>query len=487
MAPEPPAGIVWPESTDEVVQIVERAAREGTPIVPFGAGSGVCGGVLPTDRTIVIDLKRMHRWRNLDRAAPSLDVEAGQLGLPLEEDLNRRGFTLGHFPSSILCSTVGGWIAGRSAGQCSGYYGKIEDMVLDAECVTGAGEVLRIARRDTGPSLLPIVMGSEGVLAIITSSTLRLHPAPKTRTFTAWTFDTTEAGWEAMRAIFQAGLRPAVCRLYDPFDAFLARMGPVRAKRKAKAKKASDAAPGAGTRALHALLRHPKAFNSLLDARLTGRALGGAMVVCLFESHDESATDDVRQADAIARASGAKPAGEAPARRWFEHRYSISYRQAPTLRSGLFVDTIEVAAPWSKLGALYHGVREALGESVFVMAHLSHAYPDGCCIYFSFAGTAGDGRDVGWDAACERVYDATWKRALDAAIDSGGVLAHHHGVGRSKAPKMGKELGVGVDVVRSIKQAFDPHGILNPGNLIPPLSPDPYVPRAHAGAEGGSA
>ena len=194
-----PAGIVWPTSTEEVASIVRWAVATGTPIVPFGAGSGVCAGVLPHDCIIVMDLKRMSRWRALDTAARTLDVEAGQMGLPLEEDLNRRGFTLGHFPSSILCSTVGGWVAARSAGQCSGLYGKIEDMVLALECVTGTGEVVTLRHRTSGPNLIPLVIGSEGTMAIVTSATLRLHRKPTARAFAGFSFPTTEHGWEAMR------------------------------------------------------------------------------------------------------------------------------------------------------------------------------------------------------------------------------------------------------------------------------------------------
>ncbi|HEY3668844.1 MAG TPA: FAD-dependent oxidoreductase, partial [Polyangiaceae bacterium] len=135
-----PAAVVWPERAEQVSQLVELGRTQGFRVVPFGAGSGVCAGVLPHDKIIVMDLKKMSRWRSLDTHARTLDVEAGQMGLPLEEDLNRRGLTAGHFPSSILCSTVGGWVAARSAGQCSGMYGKIEDMVLALECVTGRGE-----------------------------------------------------------------------------------------------------------------------------------------------------------------------------------------------------------------------------------------------------------------------------------------------------------------------------------------------------------
>ena len=200
-----PALVVWPRDTAEVAAVVRFCAEEGAPLVPFGAGSGVCGGVLPDPRTVVLDLKRMERWRKLDPEAPTLEVEAGALGIRLEEDLEARGFTAGHFPSSILCSTSGGWVAARGAGQCSGRYGKIEDMVASLECVVGRGEVVRFDRRVHGPDLTPLFIGSEGVLGVITSVTLRLHPAPPARAFGAFSFPGVEAGWSAMRDMFQAG------------------------------------------------------------------------------------------------------------------------------------------------------------------------------------------------------------------------------------------------------------------------------------------
>jgi len=464
VAENKPGAIVWPESTEDVRVIVEWAARTKTPIVPFGAGSGVCAGILPSDDVVVVDMKRMNRWRSLDAGGPLLDVEAGVMGLPLEEKLNRRGYTLGHFPSSILCSTVGGWVAARSAGQNSGYYGKIEDMVAGLECVTGTGEIVQFHRRQAGPDLTPLVIGSEGTLAIVTSATLRLHPAPTARGFGAWTFPTTESGWSAMRELFQSGLRPAVCRLYDPFDAMLARRGAVKREKTSSSAKS----PGMGAAALRRLLQSPETFNSLLESSAGARALGGALLVVIFEGEGVKPHREIEEAQRMLARIGGTYEGEGPARRWLEHRYSISYRQAPVIASGLFLDTMEVAASWSNLGALYDGVRHAMGEHVFVMAHLSHAYPDGCCIYFSFAGSARSGVKKGeWDASCESVYDATWRAALDAAVASGGTLAHHHGVGRSKAPRLGSELGKGVDIVRALQRAFDPHGILNPGSLLP--------------------
>ncbi len=478
-----PGAIAWPTSTDDVARVVRWARTRGVPIVPFGAGSGVCGGVLPSEDVLVLDLKRMGRVRAIDRSAPMVDAEAGCMGLPLEESLERAGFTLGHFPSSILCSTVGGWLAARSAGQCSGAYGKIEDMAVAVECVTGSGDVVELRRRCSAPDLVPLVVGSEGTMAIVTRAKLRLHPAPERRAFGAWSFASTAAGWTALRELFQSGLRPAVARLYDPFDAALARRG--SSTRRAP----SCGAPGLGAVALRALLRHPRAFNALLHSQVAAQALGGALLVVVFEgsgrghvSGSAGAPSELggpdralEEARRIVESGGAAWEGDEPARRWFDHRYAVSYRQAPIFANGAFVDTMEVAAPWSRLGAVYDAVRRALGTHAFVMAHFSHAYPDGCCIYFSFAGAAETtrGRDGDWDRACEARYDRAWTSALAAAVDAGATLAHHHGVGRSKAPRLSSELGAGVDVVRALQRAFDPAGILNPGNLVGPRPPGP--------------
>ncbi len=460
VAAHAPAGVVWPQTTDDVARLVRFAVKHGVALVPFGAGSGVCAAVLPTPQTLVIDLKRMGKIRELDRDRRTVTVEAGHMGLPLEEALERANLTLGHFPSSILCSTVGGWIAARSAGQASGLYGKIEDMVVALECVTGRGDVVRLVHRPHGPTLVPIVIGSEGTLAIVTAAKLRLHPAPTMRGFASWSMPSMSAGWSAMREMFQAGLRPAVLRLYDPFDSMLAQQSRSRSKR------ARSNEPGRGIRALRSLLARPRLFNELLDGQLATRVMGGALLVAIFDGQDDAVFSDVEKARAIAERGGGVHEGEGPARKWLLHRYAVSYRQSPLFAQGLFVDTMEVAATWSRLGGLYDGVRRAIGEQAFVMAHLSHAYPDGCCIYFSFAGAAKPGGGE-WDEACEARYDEIWRAALGAAIDAGGTLAHHHGVGRSKAPRLGDELGSGLDVQRALKRAFDPHGILNPGSLLP--------------------
>ncbi len=454
-----PAAIVWPESTEEVARIVAKCAAEGIPIAPFGAGSGVCGGTLPDARTVVLDLKRMSKVRKLSADPRVVDVEAGAMGIRLEEDLAAQGHTLGHFPSSILCSTVGGWVAARSAGQCSGYYGKIEDMVVSLECVIGKGEIVKLSRRVSGPDLTPLIIGSEGILGVVTAAELRLHASPTERSFGAFSFPTVEAGWEAMRTLFQAGVRPAVARLYDAFDSFMAKRGAVK---KGGGKRSGGTVGGRDLKgfALRTVLRAPSLMNGVIDA-VGEKAFGGAMLVVVFEGDAERGRADLARVANIAERQGAKAMGEGPARHWFSHRYAVSYRQAPVFMAGAFSDTMEVAAPWSRLGELYRSVRRAMSRHVFVMAHLSHAYPDGCSIYFTFAGSA-KSRD-----AAEKLYDATWNDAMEAVVAAGGTLSHHHGVGRSKAPKLGLELGLGVEVVRAIARVIDPAGIFNPGNLLP--------------------
>jgi alkyldihydroxyacetonephosphate synthase len=465
-APKPPAVVVWPETTEQVAAVVRFAAARGIPVVPFGAGSGVCGGVAPAPTSIVIDVKRMRAIRALDEARLRVTAQAGILGQILEDRLAERGYTLGHFPSSIQCSTLGGWLAARSAGQCSGRYGKIEDMVRGLSFVDGTGTVhaLDVDGRGEhgGRDLIPLIVGSEGILGVITEATCRIAPAPVSRRFASYIFDETEHGVDAIRAIYQSGLRPAVARLYDPFDTLVARRGQKHARNEGRVDASSAphaARPGLGAAILTRALRIPGAFNALVEA-LPGRALGGAMLVLIWEDDAAIADAEAREAAMLCAAAGGRDRGEGPARRWLLHRHSVSYRQSPLVAMGAFVDTMEVASTWDRLLPMYHAVRRALSPMVFVMAHFSHAYPDGGSIYFTFAGSARD------DDEAIRKYDAAWAAALRAAVDAGGTLSHHHGVGRNKAPAMLREQGAAVDVVRRLKTLLDPVGILNPGALI---------------------
>jgi len=454
--PEPrgPSVIVWPEAVTHVVALVDWARERGVALVPFGAGSGVCGGATPLRESVVVDLKRFatHTLRD----GPELDVGAGALGITLEERLLEAGYTTGHYPSSILCSTVGGWVAARGAGQCSGRYGKIEDMVTRLEVVLGTGEVVNASSRTRAMDLLPLFVGSEGTLGIITRVGLRLHPAPRARAYSAHSFASIEDGIETLRALFQQGLRPAVARLYDPLDSAL--LAPDNDARK---KGHPPRQLGFKSAALRALL-HVPAFAARAMAVAEQGPMSRVTLVLVHEGDEAAVAREAREATALCSARRGTPLGEGPARAWYHHRYHVSYRQAPQFRAGLFIDTMEVSARWSHLPSVYHAVKRALGEHVLVMAHLSHSYPDGGSIYFTFAGTDHAGK------SSLEVYDKAWRVALSAAQGSGASLSHHHGVGRSKAPRLGEELGSALAVQRALKAAWDPSGVLNPDVLLPP-------------------
>lgn len=496
-SPTQPHAVVWPEHVREVVAVVKLAREQRIPIVPYGGGSGVCGGAVPLFGGITIDTKRMQQLRTVHGAELLCDVEAGLSGERFERELARRGYTFGHFPSSIYCSTVGGWLATRAAGQLSTKYGKVEDRCAGLTVVTGRGEVIETdgpSRALRGPSWTQLLLGSEGTLGVITSARLRLSPAPQLRVFRGFEVDDVTTGVAAIRRVLQKGLRPAVVRLYDELDTLINSFShhDTEAEDEAEAERVvAGPRPPVETGALPAWPGPPREPDDGVVARLVAFAKGkhlrrDAMHAALGQSQLVNRLVGT-VAEKIARrgcrliiglegarirteveaaltfheleAAGARDQGEDPGWAWLRHRYAVSYRMSPVFRAGAFVDTMEVASSWERLMDLYHSVRTAIGRHAVVMAHFSHAYPDGCSIYFTFAGTAED------PGAAERLYDVIWREGLDAATRVGGTISHHHGVGLLKAPFMAGEHREAMAIFEAAKTALDPDGILNPGKM----------------------
>ncbi|MSP62495.1 MAG: FAD-binding oxidoreductase [Myxococcales bacterium] len=478
----PPDVVVWPTSTAEVQAIVRLAVENRVPIVPFGAGSGVCGGTLPLAGGMVVDLKRMRRLVNLDRASLTATFEAGILGEHLEHELARRGYTLGHFPSSIMCSTLGGWLAARSAGQCSTRYGKIEDMVRSVELVTGTGEVIdTTGSHGLGADFDQLLIGSEGTLGIFTRAVVAIRPAPEARILRGFSMPRVAAGCEAIRRVMQRGLRPSVVRLYDEIDTLMARSSAAKEEKAAAESEDPEERAVAGWlgllgseqgkrmrdglrrrlvgAALGASVGRMRVLNRAADALLP-RLSGGCLLIVGCEGDRPLAEAEARATFREIERAGGKDLGPGPGERWLRHRYDVSFKLSKMFQAGAFADTMEVAVSWDRLLDLYRAVREALAPLCFVMAHFSHAYADGCSIYFSFAAAAGDDQ-----ALAEERYDAIWRTALAASTSVGATISHHHGVGLSKAAYMPAEHGESMAIFRALKRVLDPHGILNPGKM----------------------
>lgn len=449
--------IVWPESTSQVQSLIKLANNESMPIVPFGGGSGVCGGTLPVKGGMVVDVKRMRTLLKVDAENLLATAQAGMMSMHMEDELQRKGFTLSHYPSSIICASFGGCLAARSAGQTSSRYEKMEDMVRSVEFISGRGDIIRTRdmTNQNGIDLNQLFVGSEGTLGIFTEGTVRVYPYPKKREFQGFEFKNMQSAMEAMRRVMQAGLKPAVMRLYDELDTALVM----------KAKSSKD--HNNQTQKIASLAKDFIKFNSVkfgLNApKLLNKAfnlLNGCGLVTMHEGDPFIVNEEKKITREICLAVGAKELGDGPGKHWFQHRYSVSYNTSKLFHAGLFLDTIEVATTWDKIYHLYEEMRKTIAPHAMIMAHLSHAYTDGGALYFTFvAPLKGRKKSI-------ELYNKIWTSALETLTRLGAVISHHHGIGRLKMKFMADEWGEGLELFKKFKDFYDPNGIMNPGKLV---------------------
>jgi alkyldihydroxyacetonephosphate synthase len=421
--PALPAAVAQPSTTADVAAVVRVCNEARVPVTAAAGRSGVCGAAVPVFGGVVLDTTAMSGVDDIDPTSLLVTVRPGTFGDALEGVLREAGLTLGHWPQSIELSTVGGWLACRSAGQYSTRYGKVEDMAAGLEVVLADGSTVHTGgggpRAATGPDLTQVFVGSEGTLGVITSATLRAHPAPAAERRAAFGFAAFAAGLDACRRILRRGARPAVVRLYDA----------------AESARSFDMS----TNVLIVLDEG--------DPAIVGTTMGMVADEC----------------------AGATVLDDALVGRWLAHRNDTSALGA-LVAAGVLVDTIEVAARWAALPGLYDDAIAALGAVdgvIAATAHQSHAYTDGACLYFTWAARPQD----------DSLYVRAWDAVMGATIAHGGAISHHHGVGINRGRFMREALGPGAfGLLRALKTALDPAGILNPGKLgLPsPFGPPPW-------------
>ena len=432
--PARPAVVVRPTTAAEVADVVAACNEARVPVTAAGGRSGVSGGSVPVFGGVSLDLCGLAGVVAVDDPSLLVTVRAGTNGAALDAELRAaHGLTLGHRPQSIALSTVGGWLACRSAGQYSTRYGKVEDMVVDLEVALADGRLIRTGapgpRSATGPDLSQVFVGSEGTLGVITEAVLRAAPVAPAQRRAAFGFASFAEGLDACRRILRRGATPAVLRLYDEIESARALAVDGRA----------------------ALIVLDEAEPPLADAvlHLVGEECAGA------ERLDDALVD-----------------------RWLEHRDDVS-GLGGLLAAGMVVDTCEVAAPWSALERVYRkavAALEAVPGTLVASAHQSHAYRDGACLYFTFAGRR-DGVDAeGAGLAGDAYYREAWDAVLAAVQAAGGSLSHHHGIGLNRARHLAGAKGEAFATLVALKTALDPNGILNPGKLgLPsPWGPPPW-------------
>ena len=412
--------VVRPKTTAQVSTTLAWAQRTHTPIVPFGLGSGVCGAIQAQGGQIVLDMSGMNQLLELNETSLTVVAQPGVRGSDFENALAAQGYTMGHFPQSIELSTLGGWCSTRAAGQFSTLYGNIEDMLIGCEVVVPGGCVWRLpatVRSSIGPDLKSIFLGSEGTLGVFTELTFRIHPAPERRSGLSFRLPDLRTGIEILRRVMRVGWRPAVTRLYDA-----------------------------------------------IEAGRNFRVQCQGAPVLLFLSEGPAALVDAEMAAiaTIASEQAATPLGPDPVDSWMQHRNNVPDIKA-LIDQGLVVDTIEVAAGWDRISELFETVCAegvTVPGMIAMSGHVSHCYTQGANIYFTFVAAESD------PARGIALYDRVWSLTMRHTRRVGGTIAHHHGIGRVRKTWLGEELGASVELIRRVKRAIDPQGIMNPGVLV---------------------
>jgi alkyldihydroxyacetonephosphate synthase len=432
-----PDVVAYPRTEEEVAAVLDWAGSARASVTPFGGGSSVVGGVEPRRDTVrraavTVDLRELGRVLEIDKTSRAACIEAGAFGPALEAQLKPHGLTLRHFPQSFECSTLGGWIATRSGGHFATLYTHIDDLVESLHAVTPAGviETRRLPGSGAGPSPDRLLIGSEGILGIITRAWMRLQDRPKFRAGGAVRFADFFAAARALRAVSQAGLYPANCRILDPQEAFN-----------------------------------------------TGAADGAAAIMVLaFESADHPLEPWMARAlECCADHGGTPERTDTPdahrqgaAEAWRTAFIRMPYARERTIERGIIHDTFETAITWDRFEGFHDRVKaaaeraitEATGRNGQVTCRCTHVYPDGPAPYFTFHAAGRHGElAVQWNI----IKSA----GLDAVLANGGTVTHHHAVGRDHRPWYDRQRPpLFAAALKAAKATMDPQGLLNPGVLI---------------------
>ncbi|ELX09597.1 alkyldihydroxyacetonephosphate synthase EapA [Janthinobacterium sp. HH01] len=443
-----PDGVAYPESPEQVRELIDYARQFGVALIPQGGGTSVAGHLTApagAQPVLSVNLTRLRQLHYLDTESQLATFGAGVFGPDLEAQLRARGYTLGHFPQSFEYSTLGGWVVTRSSGQQSLRYGRIEQMFRGGKVETPAGtlDIPTFPASAAGTDLREMVLGSEGRLGILTEATVRVTPLPEYEAFHAVFFPSWDAAETAVRQVVQAGLSLSMLRLSNPLE----------------------------TTTMLALAGHKKLI-SALERYLSWRGCkdGKCMLMIGVSGRKAAAKAALRDALVLVAPQGGVHIGRKMGDKWKQNRFRNVYLRNAAWQHGYAIDTVETAVDWPRVGTMMQAVEAAAadalaqyGEKVHAYTHLSHLYAQGASVYSTFVyRLAGDYEQ---DLARWR----TLKHAVSMAIvENGGTISHQHGVGSDHAPYLVAEKGeLGLAAMQALFNHFDPQQIMNPGKLLP--------------------
>ena len=430
----PPDVVARPREEAEVEAVLEWCCDEGLAAIPYGGGTSVCAGIEPRlpreyPGVVSLDLSALDRVLEVDEASRAARIQAGAPGPVLEDQLRERGLTLRCFPQSFEFSTLGGWIATRAGGHFATRLTHIDDMVESVRAITPAGvwQSRRLPGSGAGPSPDRMLIGSEGILGVITEAWVRVQQRPRFKVACGVEFETFTAGAEAVRELSQSGLDPSNCRLLDPAEAALTH-----------ASERDRAVLVLGFESAHHEVDH------WMDLALdVARSHGGE-------------PGEVRSSSSRSDAVGA----------WRHAFLAAPYLRDTLVALGVLSETFETAITWDRFEDFHATVmevaRDAVGGPSAISCRFTHVYPDGPAPYFTVLAPARRGSEL-------EQWDEIKGAVSEALIAAGGTITHHHAVGRDHRPWYDRQRPEPfARALRAAKHALDPAGVLNPGVLIDP-------------------
>ncbi|WP_290649152.1 FAD-binding oxidoreductase [Aquisalimonas sp.] len=447
--------VVYPESEAQLLELVRLADDHGVVLIPYGGGTNVSGALLCPggERRMVVsvNMSRLNRILELDRANNRAVVQAGITGKELEQQLAEAGLTCGHIPDSVELSTLGGWIATYASGMKRNRYGNIEDIVLDATLISPRGELRTVPvnpRASLGIDPRRLLFGSEGCLGVITRAVIQVHPLPAVRRYASFVFADLSAGLAFLRAVQGSAVRPASIRLASNIEF---RLGQALKREESRSQ---------------ALLSRLKSFYLLRVKGFDPQQLVAGTLV--LEGSPQEVRHQWRVLARLLRDMGGVSAGAEAGRRGYQLTFAIAYIRDFLSRFDILGETFETSALWDRVPAITDAVERELHEQCrahgvpgrpYLSFRVSQSYHTGACIYFTM-GFSGRGLE-----RADEIYQRIEHRLREVILEQGGSLSHHHGIGKVRqafVPRVHSPEAIGA--LRAVKQRLDPNNVFGAGN-----------------------
>ncbi len=415
--------IVSPKDAQEVSKVLKIANYYKIPVTTWGGGGGTQGGAIPVCGGILLDTKRMNQIFDFNEEGMYIECGAGAIYKHIEWAANERGYSTMHFPSSLTCSTVGGFLAHRGIGVVSTKYGKIDDMVLQMEVVLPNGDIIYTSsapKHAAGPDLNQIFIGSEGTLGIITKAQIRIYMQPEVRRFRGFLFKDMHGAFQASRELLQI-FKPSVMRLYD------------------------------------------EAETASLIKKIVGVAKPGAFMNIAYEGKKELVDVEEKILLETFAKYGAEDLGSEYGEKWWEEKITFFYPGHMMDLPQMF-GTMDTIAPYDKIEEIYWAMKKAIETkfpNIRFIAHFSHWYEWGAMIYDRFICDNPPQDPV----EAMKLHNEVWTTGVRTALAHGGVVNDHHGVGIKLGRLMKEQYGPAMQVFEGLKKSLDPNGIMNPFKL----------------------